>query len=206
MYFSDIFEIDNEVLSEYGAFNISLINDLPLFIDPFLLFNSESETYKSLHSEIIKYLVFLRDNVTGRNISNGMLDAWFRFPEVKQAWLGFSLVGNSGRGLGRDFAVALSSSLRDIFSQFGNEQITQGTHLEKLCLIKEGVGKDCISDFVANLIKGYLAEYTQKFAADNIDARHCRKCSIDKAVFNYTTKAWEARQYVLPFFSATMYC
>ncbi len=39
IYFTDFFKVTPEVLEEYGAFNISLINDLPLFIDPFLLFN-----------------------------------------------------------------------------------------------------------------------------------------------------------------------
>ena len=33
IYFSDFFNIDPDVLEEYGAFNVSLINDLPLFID-----------------------------------------------------------------------------------------------------------------------------------------------------------------------------
>jgi glutamine amidotransferase len=36
-----------------------------------------------------------------------LLDHWFRFPEVKQNWLGFSRHGNHGNGLGADFAGAL---------------------------------------------------------------------------------------------------
>ncbi len=36
IYFSDFFNVSPEKIKEYGAFNISLINDLPLFIDPFL--------------------------------------------------------------------------------------------------------------------------------------------------------------------------
>lgn len=45
VYFSDFFEIDEDIIEEYGAINISLINDLPLFIDPFLLFNSENPDF-----------------------------------------------------------------------------------------------------------------------------------------------------------------
>ena len=44
-----------ETLDQYGAFNIALVNDLPLFIDPFLLFDSQDEKYRTLHDEIIKY-------------------------------------------------------------------------------------------------------------------------------------------------------
>ena len=60
VYFSDFFKIDPKVIETYGAFNVSLVNDLPLFIDPFLLFDSEDSKYKQLHDDIIKYLIFLR--------------------------------------------------------------------------------------------------------------------------------------------------
>ena len=61
LHFTDTFNVDPEILEEHGAFNISLINDLPLFIDPFLLFNSGRSEYQDLHEQIIKYLRFLRD-------------------------------------------------------------------------------------------------------------------------------------------------
>ena len=49
IYFTDFFEVTSATLEAYGAFNVSLINDLPLFIDPFLLFDSEDQRYKDLH-------------------------------------------------------------------------------------------------------------------------------------------------------------
>lgn len=48
IYFSDFFDVDEKTLETYGAFNISLINDLPLFIDPFLLFGSKEGEYQML--------------------------------------------------------------------------------------------------------------------------------------------------------------
>lgn len=41
VYFSDRFRVSPYVLDRYGAFDISVVSDLPLFIDPFLLFNSQ---------------------------------------------------------------------------------------------------------------------------------------------------------------------
>ena len=35
LYFSEYYEIDPAVLEEYGAFDISVVSDLPLFVDPF---------------------------------------------------------------------------------------------------------------------------------------------------------------------------
>ena len=63
VYFSDFFEIDEDIIEEYGAINISLINDLPLFIDPFLLFNSENPDFQKIHKEMIDYLLFLPDRL-----------------------------------------------------------------------------------------------------------------------------------------------
>jgi len=61
VYFSDVFGVPRESVESYGAFDISVITDLPLFIDPFLLFNSPDPPYQELHDGIITYLRFLRD-------------------------------------------------------------------------------------------------------------------------------------------------
>ena len=99
VYFTDWFGIDPAVLAEYGAFNVSLINDLPLFIDPFLLFTSGKPEYRQLHDRVIDYLKFLRDRAAEGTVDDGLLRSWYLFPEVKELWLGFSLRGNSGSGL-----------------------------------------------------------------------------------------------------------
>ncbi|WP_297836296.1 hypothetical protein [Pseudomonas sp.] len=49
IYFSDVFQVSAETVDEYGAFDVALVNDLPLFVDPFLLFDSEDDKYKELH-------------------------------------------------------------------------------------------------------------------------------------------------------------
>ena len=56
--FSEYYKIDKKYLEKSGFFNISLISDIPLFIDPFHLFYSDKKEYGALHDEIIKYLSF----------------------------------------------------------------------------------------------------------------------------------------------------
>lgn len=197
-FFTDFFDIDPAVLDAYGAFNVSLVNDLPLFVDPFLLFNSEKQEYQQLHQAIITYLIFLRDSASNSSISDGLLRSWYCFPEVAQNWLGFSVSGNSGRGLGIDFARSLHSNLNLLFSDFGSEKITRGSHLEKVCLIREGVGRDNISDFTTNLIIEYLCEYTQSFAKMHLKEIHLRQTWINNARFNYATSSWVRERYLLP--------
>ncbi len=199
VYFSDYFQIPSKILAECGAFDVSLINDLPLFIDPFLLFNSEKPEYKKLHESIITYLLFLRKASLDGQVDRGLLKAWFRFSEVKQNWLGFSVVGNKGSGLGLDFAHALNNNLYKIFIDFGKEKITHSSHLEKLCLIGPGVGKDNISDFTTNLIKEYLLEYTQQFTLKYLQKSQRRRIRVRKVKFNYKTRTWEPKSYILPY-------
>lgn len=201
IYLSDFFEVPPKIIEKYGAFNISLLSDLPLFIDPFLLFNSNKSKYQALHNEIIRYLVFLRDKSAYKNLDQGLIKAWYTFPEIEQTWLGFSISGNKGRGLGGQFAHALFENLNAVFATFGEEKITRGTHLEKLCLIEEGVGKDNISDFTTNLIHNYLLEYTETFAKKYIKKDLRKKVTVNKVSFNYSTESWVRKAYDLPFYN-----
>jgi hypothetical protein len=61
LHLSQYFNVSREKLDEYGAFDISVASDLPLFIDPFLLFHSNKPEYQGLHGSILMYLRFLRD-------------------------------------------------------------------------------------------------------------------------------------------------
>lgn len=178
--------------------NISVVNDLPLFIDPFLLFHSEKPEYVTLHEQMIEYLVFLRDRAAEGPVDEGQLRNWYCFPEVKQNWLGFSETGNGGAGLGVDFARNLHANLHVIFSDFGAESVTESSHLEKVCLVSDGVGRDNISDFTTNLIKDFLCRYTENFAAEHLPVDAVRDVWVDRAKFNYNTQSWSRERYKLP--------
>ncbi len=198
IFFSDHFGVDRGSLDEYGALDVCLLSDLPLFIDPFLLFHSEKDEYQALHDGILRYMAFLRDKSTEGQISRGLLESWFYFKEVKQNWLGFTVLGNGGHALGASFATSLNEGLAEVFGNFGQETITKGSHPEKLCLITGSVGRDSISDFTTNLIKEYLLTYTQNFTLANLDPSLYRKFRVRRVRFNYETEAWEDGEFTLP--------
>lgn len=199
IFFSDFFNVDPEIIDSYGAMDISLINDLPLFIDPFLIFCSEDPDCQKMHEEIIKYIMFLRDHaLADRSPDTKHLKHYYCFPEVRQTYLGFCQHGNYGSGLGLDFAKALHAGLRTSFSDFGNETITKGKHIEKVCLLKDGVGRDNISDFITNLIKPYLCDYTEKFAKQYLLPNQCSYFAVNACVFDYKIAVWRPRRYFLP--------
>lgn len=198
IYFSDVFGVDPEVIDEYGAFNVALVNDLPLFVDPFLLYDSQNPVYRGLHDGIIKYLCFLRDRAVADELTPGSMTQWLYFREVKQNWLGFSRSGNDGTGLGRKFAEALARNLTAAFRDFGSETISNGSHLEKLGLLDGGVGRDHLSDFTTNLVKEFLLDYTQTFALQYLNADQRKRVNVPRVKFNYVTRRWTAAFYELP--------
>jgi len=201
VYFTDFFSIDEETLEEYGAFNISLINDLPLFIDPFLLFGSSKEEYQQLHGSILSYLSFLKSKSAEGGISEAQIKSWYKFSEVKQTWLGFSVHGNKGSGLGNNFGNVMSRNMHIVFDDLNKETVTVTSHLEKAGLFQIGVGKDNISDFTCNLIKSFLLEYTERFAKDKLKADQVKKIMVDKVYFDYTMERWMPKEFILPFFN-----
>jgi len=199
IYFTDFFNISSDTLEEYGAFNVSLINDLPLFIDPFLLFGSKKQEYQDIHKSILTYMSFLKSK-SALGISDiSQIKSWYLFPEVKQNWFGYSKVGNNGSGLGEKFGRSMSSSMHIVFDDLGKERITQSSHLEKAGLFEIGVGKDNISDFTTNLIKEYLLSYTESFALENIAPKLLKKVKVDKVYFDYDLERWMPKEYTLPF-------
>lgn len=199
VYFSEIFNVKHTIIEKYGALDISLVCDNPAFVDPFLIFANLK--YKNLHDFIVDYLKFLKTlSHKEEKLSSGNFKHYYKFPEVRQAWLGYSVGGNAGLGLGKNFADSLYKNLHKIFSKFGNEQITNSSHLEKLCLVEEGVGVDKISDFTINLIKKYLLDYTQTFAKKHIDQKYLAEFSVRKVNFDFKKGIWADERFVLPMF------
>lgn len=198
LLFTEYFNIQESIMTNYGALNICLSSDLPLFIDPFLLFASEKKEYKELHKHVVNHLLFLKEYATENLITD--LDVnLFAFPEIKQNWLGLSEYGNGGKGLGKHFAKNIIKSFNGFYRTFGEEIITDETHIEKLTLLNPGVGKDFISDFTTNLIFEYLLEYTEKFAINNLAENQITEFSI-RCKFNNKTKMWDPRTFKLPYF------
>lgn len=199
VYFTDFFDISSKTLEEYGAFNISLINDLPLFIDPFLLFGSKKPEYQELHKSILCYLTFLKSKSEIGITQIAQVKSWYLFPEVRQNWFGYSKVGNGGSGLGQKFGTSMSSSMHIVFDDLGKEQITQSSHLEKAGLFEIGVGKDNISDFTTNLTKEFLLNYTETFAKKYIDPKLLNEVKVDKVYFDYNLERWMPKEFTLPY-------
>ena len=132
--------------------------DLPLGIDPFLMFKSRDEELRRLHQIITDHF-----NAGIRAVSSGRLDIAdeiFDFPEVAAIGLGYTKSGKRGSGLGgylRDLIIETLKASPGL-------QERGVLHVEEMQLLASGIGPDRISDISANILKGYLIEYTQRQA------------------------------------------
>lgn len=195
MLFSEKFEVEKSKIDEYGAIDISLVCDIPLFIDPMLIFNSEKEKYKELHNNIIKYFHFLAKKAE-QKLEIADIKTWYTFNEVCNNWFGYSLDGNKGSALDIEFGKFLYKNIKFVLNTNG---ISTGSHAEKIMLLYDGSGRDKISDMTVNLIKGYLCEYTQTFSQNHIAEQYCKYFPVDKSDFNYITESFVTKEYYLPY-------
>lgn len=196
LVFSEYFDLDEDVLTEFGALNMCLDADLPLFIDPFLLFASEKAAYQNEHEKIVSHLVYLRDlAISDGDTANINL---FKFPEVEQNWLGLCKYGNKGKGLGKKFATTAIEAFNGFYKDFGDENITDSAHIEKLTLVSSGIGKDFISDFATNLMLEYLLEYSQEFALTHLEPAQRKKFNV-RCHFNKDLGIWMPKEFELPY-------
>lgn len=195
MLFSEKFKVEKNKIEEYGAIDISLVCDIPLFIDPMLIFNSAKEEYKELHNSIIKYFHFLAKK-SEQKLDKTDIKTWYTFNEVCNNWFGYALDGNKGSALDIEFGTFLYKNIKFALNTNG---ISNGVHAEKVMLLYDGSGRDKISDMTVNLIKGYLCEYTQQFAKEYILEDYCKDIPVDKAEFNYETESFVTKEYYLPY-------
>jgi hypothetical protein len=132
--------------------------DLPLGIDPFLMFKSRDEEFRRLHKVITDH--FNSGVEAIRQNRPELADAIFDFPEVSAIGLGYTKSGKRGSGLG--------TYLRDLI--IGTIQASPGLqergvlHVEEMQLLAAQIGPDRISDISANILKNHLIEYTQRQA------------------------------------------
>ena len=136
-----------------------LANDLPLCIDPFLMFKSRDAALREYHNRLLS--LFNQGIQLFRDGKRADLARLINFPEVNEIGFGYSDGQIRGSGLGEQ----INSLLADLLTECEPLQDRGLRHIEELQLISIGVGADRVSDIAANILKQYLVEYTQRQAA-----------------------------------------
>lgn len=164
--------------------------DVPVGIDPFLLFKSRDPDLRALHDKIISVFRSGVESVKAGRVESAR--TILQFPEVAEIGLGYTQRGKKGSGVGDFLSNLILNTLRD-----SPAMLERGVrHVEELQLISMGIGPDRVSDIAASLIKAYLIEYTQKQCAiwgiplaRGVPVNH---------FFDYNTWSWADGYFDLP--------
>jgi hypothetical protein len=133
--------------------------DVPVGIDPFLLFKSHNPEFQTLHNQVLEVFRFGIDLI--KNERHDEVRELFEFPEVSEIGLGYTREGKRGSGVGTFLSELIVDTLRD-----SPAMVERGVrHIEELQLISMGIGPDRVSDITASLIKAFLISYTQQQCA-----------------------------------------
>lgn len=131
-----------------------LDEDLPLFLDPFLLWKSPSQQDQALHTSITNSFNHL-NYLSKKGKHDAAVQTLIELSECREVGLGLSKTRRGSR-IGRDQASDVLRLFKEIpeYSQFGF------THFEVIQLYVAGISKDRVSDIACNYLKSFLIDYT----------------------------------------------
>ncbi|MCU1249653.1 MAG: hypothetical protein JWQ49_2682 [Edaphobacter sp.] len=167
-----------------------LVSDLPLCIDPFLLFKSRDPELRLLHASIVEHFA---DGVSAI-AKDDELDAKYilDFPEVAEIGFGYGASDKRGSGLGKTLTNLLIGSLK-----LSPAIMERGIrHVEEMQLISPGIGPDRVGDIASNILKEYLIQYTQRQC--EVHNLPIRSLVPVNHVYDPTERCWRDGYYDLP--------
>jgi hypothetical protein len=159
-----------------------LDEDLPLYVDPFLLWKSPSQQDNALHVAIIDSI-----NALGAMWLEGKkkdaIDQLVQASECAEVGL-----GQSRTRLGKPIGTTEAEQILRLFERIPHVRDHGLRRLEVLQLTVTGIGKDRISDFSSSFIKSFLIDYTID-QCDKLGIPRQKGCSVP--VFNLKTRRFD---------------
>ena len=127
--------------------------DIPLYVDPFLLWRSPSQQDMALHGALLAAFNHV-GHLALAGQENEAREALIAASECDEVGLGSSRT-RMGKRIGRDKAGEILAIFRRI-----PRYATHGlTHIEELQFFVEGISKDRISDFACSFLKSFLIDF-----------------------------------------------
>jgi hypothetical protein len=130
-----------------------LDEDIPLYVDPFLLWASPSLQDNSLHTAVVNSFNYL-----------GYL-AKTDYPRARDTLISISEcdevgMGNSHTRRGKPIGKGTADEILALFEDVPEYARNGFVHLEEIQLFVDQIAKDRISDFTCSFLKSFLIDYT----------------------------------------------
>lgn len=157
-----------------------LDEDIPLYLDPFLLWKSPSMQDNALHTQITNCFNHL-GYLTNNGCEGDAVKLLINLSECSEIGL-----GNSKTKEGKRIGEKLALSILDTFKIIPQISKSGFTHFEEIQLLVDNVSKDRVSDIACNFILSFLVDYT---------IEQCEKYAIpiEKVVL---TGVYNAKKYI----------
>lgn len=128
--------------------------DIPLYLDPFLLWRSPSQQDQSLHEGMLNAF-----NYIGTLAKSGKRDealhTLIRASECDEVGL-----GNSVSRTGKRIGLKMAEEILNLFERLPHYSTIGCRHIEEIQLYVDGISKDRISDLACNFLKSFLVDFT----------------------------------------------
>ena len=166
-----------------------LDEDLPLYVDPFLLWKSPSQQDQSLHLSLLNTFNRLGD-LAKRNREDEATSQLITASECSEAGL-----GQSKTRIGKRFGQKIAKEILSLFQTLPHIRADGFRHFEEVQLYVDGVSKDRISDIACSFLKSFLLDFT---------IEQCNKHAIPresvtiKHIYDLRTQAFKEETVPLP--------
>lgn len=143
------------VTQEKVSFAIPFLDeDIPLYLDPFLLWRSVSQQDIGLHSILLT--LFNQLGNMYRNGNKESVEILIQLSECNEAGLGTSL-----KKKGKRISIGKSIEILELFKNIPQINNYGFMHIGSIQLLIKDISKDRISDIACNLLKSFIIDYTQ---------------------------------------------
>lgn len=128
--------------------------DIPLYVDPFMLWRSPSQQDRSLHTALLNafnHLGYLARNGKETQAVENLVAA----SECEEVGL-----GTSANRLGKRISREKAESIISLFKRIPEYGRAGFRHIEEIQFFVDGVSKDRISDIACSFLKSFLIDFT----------------------------------------------
>lgn len=131
-----------------------LDEDIPLYLDPFLLWKSPSQQDNSLHLLITNSFNHL-GYLFNKGKEKEAVELVIRASECNEVGL-----GDSKKKVGKRVGEKLAVNLLNVFKTIPQINKSGFTHFEEIQLLVDNFSKDRVSDIACNFIQSFLIDFT----------------------------------------------
>jgi hypothetical protein len=191
IFFKEEFKIPEAQPVEFV--DIPLEKDKLVFIDPFLIANNKQNPLAAnVYARMTSFFTELNQSYVVPNNKVQGLQFLDKLHEPNEYHLGYSSK-NKGSAIAAERAEIIFDSLRNnVLARQANVTVTNEAH--HVLLLVEGIGRDIMSDTIANVCRDIFAEFTTAQCVKH----NIATSSFDRHYYDAVQKSWVHRNFNLP--------